>query len=293
MADQRPPLPPAPDEIDLVRVFVRTIDFFRTNGMIFILACFFAAGGSAGYRFLKKPVYESRFTAECMSLPDGRTVELLNDLEKLRENEDWKLLGQKLGMTAADVALIKKFEPLSNVAMEREAKKVDDYLHPTTEVAYKFSLIVKVKDNRILPLLQKGVIKYLAENEYSAIRVTRFIENRKALLQAIDEELKKLDSLNLLFADRLVRGSQGATLVGPGDFKAMVIQLREKRLSVEDELRFAQPVRVIQGFVPFKDPVEPVRSLVILEFFALCNVLALFFIVIRNLRNVYVQNKSK
>lgn len=293
MADQHSPLPPAPDEIDLVRVFVRTVNFFKTNGTIFLLACFLAAGASAGYLFLKKPVYESRFTAECMSLPDGRTVELLNDLEKLRENEDWELLGRKLGMLPADVALIRKFEPLSNVAMEREAKKVDDYLLPTTEVAYKFSLIVKVKDNRILPLLQKGVIKYLSENEYSTVRVNRFIENRKALLQAIDEELKKLDSLNLLFADRLVRGSQGTTLVGPGDFKAMVIQLKEKRLSVEDELRFAQPVRVIQGFVPFKNPVEPVRLLVILEFFALFNVLALFFIVIRNLRSVYVQNQSR
>lgn len=292
MAEATNSLPPAPDEIDLVRVFVRTIDFFKENSLIFILACLFAAGASAGYLFLKKPVYESRFTGECMSLPDGRTVELLNDLEKLRENEDWQLLGEKLGMLPADVALIKKFEPLSNVAMEREAKKVDDYLLPTTEVAYKFSLIVKVKDNRILPLLQKGIIKYLSENEYSSVRVNRFLENRKALLQAIDEELKKLDSLNLLFADRMVRGAQGTTLVGPGDFKAMVIQLKEKRLSVEDELRFAQPVRVIQGFTPFRNPVEPVKSLVILEFFALFNVLAVFFIVIRNLSKVYAQNKS-
>jgi len=283
----------APDEIDLIGVFIRSIHFFIVNRYIFLICSVIAAGATAGYMFYKPEVYQSRFTAECMSIPDGRTIELLYDLEGLRINQDFELLGKKLGMSAEKVKLIKKMEPLSNVTIDKEAKGIDDYLLPTTEVAYKFSVIAKVKNNSILPDLQKGIIKYLSENEYSTIRVNRFIENRKSLLNYINYELKKLDSLNILFADKIVHSSSSNTLGSPGDFKAIVITLQEKKLTIEDELRFATPVRVIQGFTPFSNPVEPVLFIVALEFFALFNGLGLLFILFRHLAEVYKRNKSK
>jgi hypothetical protein len=294
MQASAPSLPPPPDEINLVRVFVRAIDFFKNNFKIFLLFSVFGLGAGYGYFKVKKPVYESRFTGECMSIPDARTVELLNDLEKLRNNEDWKELGQRLNMSVAKVRKIKKLETLASIAIDKEAKGIDDYLLPTTEVSYRFSVVAKVYDNSVLPDLQKGIIRYLSGNEYSRVRVERFIENRKSLLKAIDSELKKLDSLNLLFASKqLVTGNTGnLSMVGPGDFKAIVIHLTEKRLSVEDELRYASPVRVFQGFTAFRNPVEPSLRLSLLLGFLGALAFAFLIILIRNLALVYKENQS-
>lgn len=283
----------APDEIDLVGLFVRTVRFFNNNRFIFLTCTVLAACGTLAYMYLKPKVYQSRFTAECMSIPDSRAVELINDLEGLRTNQDWVLLGQKLGMKPERAKLIKKIEPLSNITIDKEAKGVDDYLLPTTETAYKFSIIAKVKHNSVLPELQRGIIKYLSSNEYSSLRVNRFIENRKSLLAYVNYELKKLDSLNSLYADKIVHSNSSTSFSSPGDFKAMVINLQEKKLAIEDELRFAAPVRVIQGFTAFKNPVEPVFSLVLLTFFALCYGLGFLFIMVRFMITVYSNNKSR
>jgi hypothetical protein len=283
----------APDEIDLVGLFIRSVRFFYNNRHIFLFCTILAACGTAGYMYFKPKVYQSRFTAECMSIPDSRTIELINDLEGLRINKDWNLLGNKLGMKPDRAKLIKKIEPLSTITIDKEAKGVDDYLLSTAETSYKFSIIALVKNNSVLPELQKGIIKYLSANEYSSLRVNRFIENRKSLLSYVNYELKKLDSLNSLYADKIVHSSSSTSLTSPGDFKATVISLQEKKLAIEDELKFAAPVRVIQGFTAFKNPVEPILTFVLLTSLAISYGLGLLFIMIRFLTTVYSQNKSK
>lgn len=283
----------APDEIDLVGLFVRSVRFFYTNRFVFLACTVLGVCCTGGFMYLKPKIYQSRFTAECMSIPDSRTVELIYDLEGLRINQDWNLLGKKLGMKPERAKLIKKIEPLSNITIDKEAKGVDDYLLPTTETSYKFSIIARVKDNSVLPELQNGIIKYLSANEYSSLRVNRFIENRKSLLSYVNYELKKLDSLNSLYADKIVHSSSSTSLTSPGDFKAMVINLQEKKLAIEDELKFASPVRVIQGFTAFKNPVEPIFILVLLSFLAISYGLGFLYILIRFLGNVYSENKSK
>jgi hypothetical protein len=282
----------APDEIDLTGLFVRSVRFFYNNRFVFLISTVLAACGTSGYMYFKQNVYQSRFTAECMSIPDSRTVELINDLEGLRKNRDWEMLGEKLGMQPERARLIKKIEPLSNITIDKESKGVDDYLLSTAETAYKFSIIAFVKDNSVLPELQKGIIKYLSANEYSSLRVNRFIENRKSLLVYVNYELKKLDSLNSLYADKLVHSSSSTSFSSPGDFKATVISLQEKKLAIEDELKFATPVRVIQGFTPFKNPVEPILIYVLLTFLALFYGLGFLYILIRFFVKVYADNKS-
>ena len=283
----------SPDEIDLIGVLVKTIRFFQKNWTVFFVSILAGVALGLFSYFTKDKVYESRFTGECMSIPDARTIELLNDLEKLRDNEDFDQLAKKLGMKPNQAKLIHKIEPLSNITIDKEAKGVDDYLLSTAEIAYKFSIIVQVKDNSVLPFFQKGIIKYLSENEYSTIRVNRFIENRKSLLKSVEKEQKKLDSLNLLFADKIVNSNTSSTITSPGDFKATIITLEEKKLTIEDELRFAQPGRVIQGFTAFNKPVEPILKIVMLKYVSLFLALGFAFILLRNLAQIYLVNKDQ
>jgi hypothetical protein len=210
----------------------------------------------------------------------------------LRSDEDFEQLGKKLAISPDLAKLIHSIEPLSNVTIDKEAKGVDDYLLSTAEISYKFSVVLKVKDNVVLPHFQKGMIKYLSENEYSTLRVNRFIENRKSLLKSVEDEKNKLDSLNLLFANKIVHSNTSSTITSPGDFKATIITLEEKKLTIEDELKFAQPVRTIQGFTAFKKPVEPILKIVLSKYVALFLGIGLLFILTRNLTRVYKTNKE-
>jgi len=283
----------APDEIDLVRVFVVIIKYFINNKKIFYGFNAFAIIIATAYIIVKSNVYESKFIGECQSIPDSRVVDLIADLETDRSYRDWPTLARKLDMKVDEVKKIKAFEALPNITIEKEAKGLDDYSLPGAEISYKFGIIVKIKNNDILPALQKGIIKYLTINEYSKIRVDRFLENRKSLLFYLNQQIRNLDSLNLLFATKIVSSSYSSTLTSPGDYKGLLVTLKEKALMVEDQIRFCQPVMIIKPFVPFKEPVEPVLTLVYLISILFFNVIAVLYTAIKTMKKTYSQNKDK
>jgi hypothetical protein len=97
-----------------------------------------------------------------MLLPDGRTIELLKDLDGLRKNEDWALLGRRLGMHPNHVIKIKEILPLPNATIDKESRGTEDYASQYNPMPFSFSVVVKVTDNSILPELQKvGQIRLL------------------------------------------------------------------------------------------------------------------------------------
>jgi hypothetical protein len=218
---------------------------------------------------------------------------LIADLETDRSYRDWPTLAIKLNMKEADVKKIKKIEALPNITIEQEAKNLADYSLPGAEISHKFGIIVKVKDNNILPQLQKGIINYLTVNEYSKLRVDRFLENRKSLLIYLNQQIRNLDSLNLLFATKIVSSSHSSTLTSPGDYKGLLVSLQEKALSVEDQIKFCQPVMIIKPFIPFKEPVEPVIPLIYLISLIFFNFVAVLYTAIKKLKETYSLNKDK
>jgi hypothetical protein len=283
----------APDEIDLVNVFVKVIKYFSNNKKIFFGFNILAFIIATCYLLLKSNVYESKFIGECQSIPDSRVVDLIADLETDRSYRDWPTLAKKLNMRETDVKKIKKIEALPNITIEQEAKNLADYSLPGAEISHKFGIIVKVKDNGILPQLQKGIINYLTVNEYSKLRVDRFLENRKSLLIYLNQQIRKLDSLNLLFATKIVSSSYSSTLTSPGDYKGLLVSLQEKALSVEDQIKFCQPVMIIKPFIPFKEPVEPVIPLIYLISLMFFNFVAVLYTAIKKLKETYSLNKDK
>lgn len=279
------------DEIHLTDVLISVFVFFRKN--IFIFLIFNTLGVSLGflYFFRADRVYSSRFTGECMLLPDGRTIELINDLDGLRKNEDWTLLGQKLGMKAERVKQIKEILPLPNAIIDKESRGTEDYAAMVNPMPFSFSVMVKVSDNSILPDLQKGMVNYLSENQYNKIRVARFVENRKNLIASIEEEIKRLDSLFII--DKAIRYKSVSKPESKNEitYKDLLFELYEKKEQIKDELRFALPVRVIQEFTAFRKPVFPILWQVLLAAFVLTNIVALVFIAFKNI-GVAIKNRQ-
>lgn len=285
--------PLAPDEIDLVAAFVSVVNFFRKNGLLLLIFIGLGLGLGVAYFKLKSNVYSSKIVAECMSLPDSRVVELLQVLETLRENEDWVQLGTLLGLQPDEAKMLKKFLPQSNVTIDKASKGVDDYLLNTHDTQYSFSLIVWSKDNDIWPKLQNGLIQYLSDNQYSKVRVSRFIENKTRMIEFTESEIRKCDSLNQLFAKKVINSNLNqSTLTSPGDYSAILVVLQEKKQTFLDELRFAQPVRPIMNFVRYSNPVEPNLIQVLLISVLVGLALGILVILARRLAGVYRNNSS-
>jgi hypothetical protein len=274
---------PMSDEINLTEVLFSVFSFFRRNYKAFLI--FNLIGAVGGFVFFNRAerVYSSRFTGECMLLPDGRTIELIRDLDGLRKNEDWQLLGKKLSMPAEKVKLIKEILPLPNATIEKESRGTEDYASLVNPMPFSFSVMVKVADNSILPDLQNGMLLYLSNNPYNKMRVARFVENRQNLLASIGSEIKRLDSLFVI--DKVIRYKSVSRPESKNEitYKDLLFELHEKKEHIEDELRFASPVRVIQEFTSFRKPVFPILWQVILAAIVISNILALFFVGITSL----------
>jgi hypothetical protein len=276
-----------PEEIDLIKVVIGLLEFIRKN--IWIFAAFNLIGVLGGliYFMRTERVYSSRFTGECMLLPDGRTIELLKDLDGLRKNEDWVMLGRRLGMHPNRVIKIKEILPLPNATIDKESRGTEDYVSQYNPMPFSFSVVVKVTDNSILPELQKGMIRYLSNNPYNSIRVSRFIENRKSLLVSINAEIARLDSFFQL--DRVVRIKSFSRPETNNEisYKDLLYELHEKKEIIEDELRFALPVRIIQEFTPFKKHIYPVKWQIALVVLLIANVSGILFIGFKKLFKEY------
>lgn len=276
-----------PEEIDLIKVVIGFLEFIRKN--IWIFAAFNLIGilGGLIYFMRAERVYSSRFTGECMLLPDGRTIELLKDLDGLRKNEDWVMLGRRLGMHPNRVIKIKEILPLPNATIDKESRGTEDYVSQYNPMPFSFSVIVKVTDNSILPELQKGMIRYLSNNPYNSIRVSRFIENRKSLLVSINAEIARLDSFFQLERVVRIKSFSRPETNNEISYKDLLYELHEKKEIIEDELRFALPVRIIQEFTPFKKHIYPVKWQIALVVLLIANGAGIFFIGFKRLFKEY------
>jgi hypothetical protein len=275
------------DEINLKEVLYSIFSFIGKHFRLFLL--FNLVGISIGtlYYFNAQKVYSSRFTGECMLLPDGRTIELINDLDGLRKNEDWVLLGKRLGMKPEKVRMIKEILPLPNATIDKESRGTEDYANQVNPMPFSFSVVVKIADNSILPDLQKGIVDYLSSNQYNKIRTARFVENRLNLLKSINAEIQRLDSLFII--DKVIRYKSVSKPESKNEitYKDLLFELQEKKENIEDELRFAAPVRVIQEFTVFRKPIFPILWQILLASVIIINFISLLYIGLQHLWNDY------
>lgn len=291
MLDNKSKIQTEPDEIDLAKVVISLVRFFQRNWITFLICNGLALSLGVAFFFTTERIYSSRFTGECMLLPDGRTIELMKDLDGLRKNEDWIQLGRRLGMEVKKVKKIKEILPLPNATIDKESRGTEDYVQQYNPMPFSFSVMVKVTDNSILPEFQKGMVRYLSNNPYNSIRVSRFIENRKNLLASVNIEISRLDSLFRM--DKVMRFKTVSKPETNNEIsvKDLLFELHEKKEIIEDELRFASPVRIIQEFTAFKKPVFPVKWQIGLACLIAGNFLAFFIIAFSNLSKAYKKSE--
>jgi hypothetical protein len=129
-----------------------------------------------------------------------------------------------------------------------------------------FYVDVKVKNNSILPELQKAIVNGLNNTPLVKQKLLSRRANLKELIGKVSIGISKLDSLKSNI-EKIVSNREknsSALMLDVTGVNRELIDMNEKLLGYQDELK-SSGVQVVQGFLPFNTPVSiSLRVLIVL-----------------------------
>jgi len=123
-----------------------------------------------------------------------------------------------------------------------------------------FKLDVLVTDPGVLDSLQNSIVWGLENNTYIRDRIAVKRANYQEMIRKVSDEIQKLDSTKAV-VDNLMRTkgtTQSSVIIDASDINTQLISLHEKLLGYQEELKFVNPVHVLQSFSKFTRPESPV-----------------------------------
>ena len=234
----------SPDELDLIVVVERMVAFFNRFFYILIIfptICLIAA-------FLLFLSTQRKYTSELVL-----HSAILTNLENIQIIENWKTLLRKkeyntlAGIWNSNPDLVKKVKKIS--AEEIQKLYVQENPHG-------FIVRVTVKDTSILDNLQQGIVYGLENTEYVKERLITKRANLIELIEKVKGEIAKLDSTKLAVENILnnKNKSSSSLFVDITSINSGIINLNEKLLAYQEQLKFANATQVLQNFNKFSHP---------------------------------------
>ncbi len=227
MSTNKPQQITSSDDIDLINLLERTFLFFRRYSILFIIAIIIGVSLGCIKYFSSGKIYKSRLILHSSFLTNLEEIEIIKYWDELLKRNEYTTLSQSLNSPEAmlrRVASIEGSEILKNYSAS----------NPNG-----FYVDVKILDNSILPELQKAIVYGLNNTEYVKQKLLLRKKNLEELINNVAGEIQKIDSTKKSIATML-----------------SFIDMNEKLLSYQEELKLANGVQVIQGFVPLNTPVS-------------------------------------
>ena len=123
-----------------------------------------------------------------------------------------------------------------------------------------FKIRVLVKDTKILPNLENGIVSYLEKNPY----VKKRIELRKLSIESqldyVRNELKEMENLKekVIAGQGILRDSQNnLVMFDPVSIYEQSLNLFKQELELQDNSKLIDNFQVMQPFTVFNRPVGP------------------------------------
>jgi hypothetical protein len=267
-------------DIDLFELLGRLMRFFGRHAVWFLGASIFGVlVGFVAFK-IKDKEYRSNMVATSHSLPDGRIIEIVDDLNQLITDQDYPRLAAALGLTVDQARLINDFEVTSFYEMEKKTKKLNDDKMELKE-STTFKLNASVKDTALFAPVARGIVSCLTNNTYAQEQLS---SHKKALvvqLGEIEHRISLHDSLGQIMQDHL-RNSRGTMVISNelSTSQAVVFELESKRAGLNQELERLQEVRVIKPFTIFKKSRWPKLSISASIGFLIANICTILGILI-------------
>ena len=234
----------SPDELDLIVVIERMVAFF--NRFFYILIIFPTIGLIAAFLLFLST--QKKYTSELVL-----HSYILTNLENIQIIENWKTLLRKkeyntlAGIWNCNPDLVKKVEKIT--AEEIQKLYVQENPHG-------FIVQVTVEDTSILDNLQHGIVYGLENTEYVKERLITKRANLIELIEKVKGEIAKLDSTKLAVENILnnKNKSSSSLFVDITSINSGIINLNEKLLAYQEQLKFANANQVLQNFNKFSHP---------------------------------------
>src|SRR6476660_7509532 len=173
----------ASDDIDLINIVERAFLFFRRYRIAFIIAI--VAGIALGcFRyFTSGKIYKSRLILHSSFLTNLEEIEIITYWNELLKRDEYKALALSFNCDEGllrEVVSIEGSEILKNYSAS----------NPNG-----FYIDARVKDNAVLPGLQRALVYGLNNTEYVKQRLSLRKQDVETLIDKVTAEIQKLDSV--------------------------------------------------------------------------------------------------
>lgn len=234
------------EDIDLVELLAKSIRALRRHIVLISICLGLTIGLAVWLWFAAARVYESRMIIYSSILTESYCLELAENLNALVRDHNHRLLADRLGITEKQAAAIRKVTMKG--ALEGALQEADRLVIVVT---------VRTLDNAILPDLQEGIIKYIAENDFVKIRIDEKKRTYNELIARVGEEIEKLEAVKQRMLQGPYASSSGMVMMNPSEAYSRTVELVKQKLALEESLRLVNSVQLVEGFIPLHRPVSP------------------------------------
>src|SRR6476660_2599701 len=173
----------ASDDIDLINLAERAFLFFRKYRIAFIIAT--VAGIALGCLryYTSGKIYKSRLILHSSLLTNLEEIEIINYWNELLKRNEYAALAQSFNCNESI---------LHNVLSIEASEILKNY---SASNPNGFYIDARVRDNAVLPGLQKALIYGLNNTEYVKQRLSLRKQDVETLIDKVTAEIQKLDSV--------------------------------------------------------------------------------------------------
>lgn len=235
------------DNIDLLVLVERTVLFFRKYKWLFLLAIIL--GLLAGYlNWLRMPkVYKSRMIVRSYILSNQDCIQVIDNWNRQLKSYDRDELAAQFGISPQSLGYVKQMKG-------NEIQKVFTANNPNA-----FYIDVFISDNKVLDDLQKGILNGFENVDYLKKQLIIKKENLGKLISEVQKEINRLDSTKTRVEQFLDGKSSHSTslIIDISGLNKQLIEMNEKLLYYQQDLKLTSAVYLLQGFSKFKKPDGP------------------------------------
>jgi len=263
------------DEIDLGILLLRITKSLFRNIWLIVTCIILGLGVGIGVFYTKKPVYKSEMIVQSSILTNAYIQTLSENLNQLVKENNKALLSTKLSLDQEGAALISTIEIITvaeEIIKKEDGSEIFDNL---------FKVYVEVSDNQVLPSLQSGILMYLEKSPYVSKQVNAKKKGLVSLLEKVENELLSMDTLKSDLNNSIRSNNvneSNVVIFDPATIYSNSLEFFESKIKYEQELAIVNGVQLIDGFVPFNNPVSPKKLISV--FIGICVGLFLAFMII-------------
>ncbi len=273
------------DEIDLVELLAKIVVVIKNNTRSLVIGFIVGCVLGLAYFQLAPATYESKMILLSDILTESYSERITESLDNLIKENNTKVLSERLGVSAEEAKSISEIK-IESVKQESKDEKSESSI---------FIITVKIKENTILPKLEKGIIEYLRNNEFVKIRVNQRLTYFNTMIEKIGLEINSLDSLKkrLFLGQPIYSKSSEMMLVDPTNIYSKIIELNREQINLKNSLELVNSIQLVEGFTVFDKPVSPKLSISLASGATFGLFVVLLIIAFKSLRKIISLSEEK